>query len=91
MFFLKNIVCLIQPLKQPKTIEFEDMVTNISCHPTRDMIASGDINGVVRLYVTIFVVIFHVLGEEVLVVSEPIILSCIVITSECVSFISYHI
>lgn len=63
------------------------MVTNISCHPTRDMIASGDINGVVRLYVTFLVVIFCVLGEEVLVVGEPNISGCIVISSECASLI----
>lgn len=53
MFVKCNILCFMQQLKQPKSIKFEYTVTDISCHPSRHMIASGDIDGVVRLYVTL--------------------------------------
>lgn len=39
-----------EELKQPKPIKFDAVVTDVCFHPMQDIIASGDIDGLVRLH-----------------------------------------
>ena len=35
----------------PKPIEFDSLVVDVTCHPFRDVVAAGDIDGDIEVYV----------------------------------------
>lgn len=51
VFMICYIYCIFQILQQPKDLDFSEIVVDIDCHPTKDVIAVGTIEGQVILYV----------------------------------------